>query len=83
MALMSVLQTFGTHTFKCHPLENYFVVCGPEFGLENVAKKALIHRALYNGKTPVKTLGIIYEHVWSILASSNARLIQMYGCDPR
>jgi hypothetical protein len=28
-----------------------YVTCGPEFGLENVGKKALIHRALYGGKT--------------------------------
>ena len=26
-------------------------MCGPEFGLENVGKAALIHRALYGGKT--------------------------------
>ena len=28
-----------------------YVICGPEFGLENVGKPALIHRALYGGKT--------------------------------
>ena len=28
-----------------------YIVCGPEFGLENVGKPALIHRALYGGKT--------------------------------
>ena len=28
-----------------------FIICGPEFGLENVGKVALIHRALYGGKT--------------------------------
>ena len=28
-----------------------FIVCGPEFGLENVGKHALIHRAVYGGKT--------------------------------
>jgi hypothetical protein len=28
-----------------------YIVCGPEFGLENVGKVALIHRALYGGKT--------------------------------
>jgi hypothetical protein len=27
-----------------------FIICGPEFGLENVGKRALIHRALYGGK---------------------------------
>ena len=27
-----------------------YIVCGPEFGIENVGKKALIRRALYGGK---------------------------------
>jgi hypothetical protein len=28
-----------------------YVICGPEFGLENVGRVALIHRALYGGKS--------------------------------
>ena len=28
-----------------------YVICGPEFGLENVGKVGLIHRALYGGKS--------------------------------
>ncbi|CAJ1966194.1 unnamed protein product [Cylindrotheca closterium] len=28
-----------------------YIICGPEFRLENVGKVALIHRALYGGKT--------------------------------
>lgn len=27
-----------------------FIICGPEFGLENVGERALIHQALYGGK---------------------------------
>ena len=27
-----------------------YIICGPEFGLENIGKRALIHRALYGGK---------------------------------
>jgi hypothetical protein len=27
-----------------------FIICGPEFGLENAGKRALIHQALYGGK---------------------------------
>ena len=27
-----------------------FIICGPEFGLENVGRVALMHRALYGGK---------------------------------
>ena len=28
-----------------------YIICGPEFGLENVGKVALVHRAWYGGKT--------------------------------
>ena len=28
-----------------------YIICGPEFGLENVGRVALIHRALYGGKS--------------------------------
>ena len=31
--------------------ETRYVVCGPEFGLENVGKHAIIIRALYGGKS--------------------------------
>ena len=27
-----------------------YIVCGPEYGLENIGRIALIHRALYSGK---------------------------------
>ena len=30
--------------------ERHYVICGSEFGLENVGKIALIRRALYGGK---------------------------------
>jgi hypothetical protein len=33
-----------------------FIVCGPEFGIENVGKVALIRRALYGGKSTGKDL---------------------------
>ena len=32
-------------------LEKYYIICGIDFGLENVGKRALIVRALYDGKT--------------------------------
>ena len=31
--------------------EKHYVICGAEFGLENVGKRALIRRALYGGKS--------------------------------
>ena len=30
--------------------EKYYIICGPEFGLENIGKLAVIVRALYGGK---------------------------------
>ena len=30
-------------------LEKHYIICGPEFGLKNVGKVALIKRALYGG----------------------------------
>ena len=32
-------------------LQRDYIMCGPEFGIENVGKVALIHRALYGGKS--------------------------------
>ena len=31
--------------------QKHYVICGAEFGLENVGKVALIRRALYGGKS--------------------------------
>ena len=31
--------------------EKHFITCGPEFGLENVGKRAIARRVLYGGKT--------------------------------
>ena len=31
--------------------EKHYIICGPEFGIENVGKKAMIIRALYGGKS--------------------------------
>ena len=30
--------------------EKHYIICGPEFGIENIEKKALITRALYGDK---------------------------------
>ena len=34
--------------------QKHYVICGPEFGLENQGKRALVIRALYGGKTAGK-----------------------------
>ena len=30
--------------------EKHFIICGPEFGIENIGKNDIITRALYGGK---------------------------------
>ena len=32
------------------PSEKHYIICGPEFGLENIGKRAIVKRALYGGK---------------------------------
>ena len=34
-----------------------YIMCGPKLGIENVGKVALIHRALYGGKSTGKDFG--------------------------
>ena len=36
--------------------QKYYIICGHEFGLENVEKRALIKQALYGGKTSVSDI---------------------------
>jgi hypothetical protein len=30
--------------------EKHYIVCGPEFGLDNAGKRALVKRAIYGGR---------------------------------
>ena len=48
--------------------EKHYIICGPEFGLENVGKRAMIIRALYGGKSA----GADYwRHVRKAMAEMN------------
>ena len=48
--------------------EKHYIICGPEFGLENVGKRAIIIRALYGGKSA----GADYwKHVRSAMTEMN------------
>jgi hypothetical protein len=45
-------QISRMHTYRPPPSsQKDYIICGPEFGLENVGMVALIHRALYGGKS--------------------------------
>ena len=54
-AALNNLQVFGADIQNAYlqapTSERHYIICGPEFGLENVGKKALIVRALYGGKS--------------------------------
>jgi hypothetical protein len=56
-----------------------YIVCGPEFGIENVGKNALIHRALYGGKSAGKISEITYAPSLGISTLCHAQSTQMYG----
>ena len=44
--------------------EKHYIICGEEFGLENVGKRALIVRALYGGKAAGRDF---WHHLWSCM----------------
>ena len=47
---MSLLPTFRMPIYKPHNSQKDYIICGPEFGVENIGQAALIHHALYSGK---------------------------------
>ena len=53
-----------------------YIICGAEFGLENVGKVALIHRALYGGKSAGRDFRI---HLRSCMKHLN---FTSYRADP-
>ena len=54
-AALNDLQVFAADLHNAYlqapSSQKDYVVCGPEFGIENIGKVALIHRALYGGKS--------------------------------
>jgi hypothetical protein len=56
-----------------------YIVCGPEFELENVGKIRLIHRAVYGGKATGRDFR---NHLRSCMRFLNyVRLTLTFGCD--
>ena len=58
-----------------------YIICAPEFGIENVGKVALIHRALYGGKTVGKDFRNHLRSCMSHVGLHHVQPIQTYGCD--
>ena len=54
-AVLNDLQVFAADICNAYlqapSSQKDYVMCGPEFGIENIGKVALIHRALYGGKS--------------------------------
>ena len=53
-AALNDLDVFAVNIWNAYlqapSSQNDYIVCGPEFGVENIGRTALIHRALYGGK---------------------------------
>ena len=60
-----------------------FIVCGTEFGIENVGKKDLIRRDLYGEKAPGQDFRNTCETVCGIWSSNRVWMTLMCGCDRR
>ncbi len=47
---LPVIGANNCNAYLAPSLEKHFIICGPEFGIENEGHVALIWRALYGGK---------------------------------
>ena len=54
-ASLNRLHVYGADIYNAYlqapTTDKHYIICGPEFGLENVGKIAIIVRALYGGKS--------------------------------
>jgi hypothetical protein len=57
-----------------------YIVCGPEFGIEHEGKVALIHRALYEGKSAGRDFKITCGHACIFSISNRFQPTRMCGC---
>ena len=46
--------------------QKHYIICGPKFGMENVGKVAIMHRAVYGGKQVEEILDTIFNHVTEV-----------------
>jgi hypothetical protein len=62
--------------------EKHFIICGPEFGIENVVKVALIRRALYGGKVAGRDFWHhLREECMRFLGFTSSLADPMFGLD--
>ena len=58
--------------------KKHFVICGPEFGIENIGKKAIVTRALYGGKVSGRYFWHHLRSCMIFLGLITHKLIQMF-----
>ena len=63
------LDVFATDICNAYlqapPSQWDYIICGPEFGIENIGKVGLIHRALYGASWQGGTSRTIFAHACS------------------
>ena len=64
---------------KAPSSQKHYIECGPEFGKENIGRKALIQRALYGGKTAGRDFRNHLRECMKHINLSHASQILMYG----
>ena len=59
--------------------QKHYIICGPEFGIENVGKLAIMHMAVYGGKQLEETSETILDHACNSSILLPVQLILMFG----
>ena len=82
-AALNGLQVFAADICNAYlqapSTQKDFIVCGPEFRIKNIGKVALIHWALYGGKSMGQDF--ISGHACTTWISNPVRPTQTSGCD--
>ena len=82
-AALNGLDVYGcdikNYYLKNPSYEKHFIICGPEFCLENVGNKSLIIRALYEGIFLVRITGDMSNLQWVKWAFNPANLTLTSG----
>ena len=57
----------------------HYIICGPEFDMENVGKVAIMHRVVYGGKAMEEISETTLDHACISSISLHVLLILMFG----
>ena len=59
--------------------QTHYIICGPEFGMENVGNVAIMHRAFYGGKMSGNDFRNHLDHACISSTLLHVLLILMFG----